>query len=147
MPDWTSKPPRIYDIVTGFFPEAQPKDSWADNPRPLLVTGVFRNKSTLELWVRVAYGTGEVGNVRGVCLNIGNLSHLDNLRLAKPTAFVLTPGSQHAILPWTKEFFCPWRHFSTPVISSLPPEMREYVKGKLAYRDDLPFPPKPSPKN
>lgn len=141
MPDWTSAPPRIYSIVTGFFPEAQPKPNWADNPRPLLVTGVFRNKVSGELWVRTAYGTGEVSKAKGHCLYIGNLSHLNSLNLAKPTAFVLTPGGQHAILPWSEEHFAPWRQFATPVISRLPEEMQEYVATVLARTSNLPFPP------
>lgn len=145
MPDWTSAPPRVYDIVTGFFPEALPKPNWAENPRPLLVTGVFRAKATGDLWVRTAYGTGEVGKVRGTCLTIGNLSHLDSLNLAKPTAFVLAPGDQHAILPWSEEHFAPWRQFSTPIISRLPPEMQEYVQAVLSRTSGLPFPPRPLP--
>lgn len=145
MPNWTSAPPRLYSIVTGFFPEAQPKPNWADNPRPLLVTGVYRNKTTGELWVRTAYGTGEVGKVRGTCLNIGNLSHLNRLNLPKPTAFVLTPGDQHAIMPWSEEHFAPWRQFATPVISKLPLEMQEYVQRVLSRTSNLPFPPRPAP--
>lgn len=140
MPDWTAAPPRNFDIVTGFFPEARPKPNWAENPRPMLVAGVFRSRSTSRIMVRVAYGTSQVEKIRHPNLIIGNLSHLNALNLARQTAFVIHPGSQWAILPWTDEHFMPWTQFQTPVISRLPGEMQDYVADVMKGLRDLPFP-------
>lgn len=140
MPDWTAVPPRNFDIVTGFFPEARPKANWETNPRPLLVAGVFRAKKSGKVWVRVSYGTSKVEKIRWPNLIIGNMSHLDALNLACPTAFVITPGHQWAILPWGEEHFAPWSAFQTPVISRLPAEMRAHVEKVMKGLPDLPKP-------
>lgn len=140
MPDWTSVPPRNFDIVTGFFPEARPKANWETNPRPMLVAGVFRAKNSRGIWVRVSYGTSRVEKVRWPNLIIGNISHLDSLNLARPTAFVISPGSQWAILPWGEKHFAPWSAFQTPIISRLPKDMQEHVKQVMERLHDLPMP-------
>lgn len=140
MPDWISTPPQDFDIVTGFFPEERPKHNWQENPRPMLVSGVFRGKGSGRVFVRVAYGTSQVEKVRGQQLVIGNMSHLDNLNLAKPTAFVIQPGEQWAILPWSEQHFSPWADFETPVISKLPIEMQEFVKQIMSKLKGLPVP-------
>lgn len=142
MPDWIAAHPHSFDIVTGFFPETRPKPTWADNPRPMLVVGVFRSKSSGRVWVRVAYGTSQVEKVRPPNLIIGNMSHLDALNLPKPTAFVIHPGNQWAIIPWSEEHFAPWSSFATPIISRLPKEMQEYVERTMQGLTGLPFPPR-----
>lgn len=140
MPDWIAAPPKNFDIVTGFFPEARPKPNWADNPRPLLVVGVFRGKSSGDVMVRVAYGTSQIEKIRYPNLVIGNLSHLNDLNLPRPTAFVICPGEQWAILPWSEERFAPWSQFSTPIISRLPAEMQEHVTTVMRGLSNVPFP-------
>lgn len=138
--DWVAVPPRLYDVVTGFFPEAKPKHNWSENPRPMLVVGVFRGKNSRRILVRVAYGTSQVGKAQAYDLSIHNLSSLDALNLACPTAFVLTPGSNMAILEWSEVHFSPWQGFSSPIISRLPADMQEYVKEVVSRQPDLPMP-------
>ncbi len=42
------------------------------------------------------------------------------------------------ILPWTAEFFSPWRGKKTPILSRLPEPMQRYVGHTLATLLDLP---------
>lgn len=140
MADWTSTPPRAGSIATGFFPEARPKENWATNPRPLLVLKVYRGKASGSFHVLVAYGTTKTGKLRDDCLVIGNLSTLNALNLARPTAFVLSPGSNLAILPWSAKHFACWSGFSTPVISHIPKDMEGFVMEVLQTLTDIPVP-------
>ena len=141
MHDWTRSHPRIYDIVTGFFPEARPKASWAENPRPMLVTGVFRGRTSGEIRLRVAYGTSQVEKIRWPNLNVGNLSNLNDMNLARPTAFVIHPASQMELLRWSDQHFACWSGFSTPIIGRLPPEMQDHVaKVMLSNAAEVPQP-------
>jgi len=145
MADWTKTPPAMFDVVTGFFPEVKPKHNWTTNPRPILVTGVFRKQATEEFFIRVAYGTSQIHKIPtppNLC--IGNLSSLDSLNLARPTAFVIAPGSKMMILPWSKDHFRPWRGFASPSIGKLPQDMAAYVKDVISHLEDLPMPGKPS---
>lgn len=136
---WESTAPRTYCIVTGFFPETQPKDTWATNPRPLLVCGTFKHSDTGMIFCRIAYGTTQKVNRGHVDdLVIGNVSMLDQLRLKKATRFVLNPGRQLVIMPWTNEFFRPWSDVKTPVRSILPEEMQRFVGEVLVRLPDLP---------
>lgn len=135
---WESRPPYTYDIVTGFFPETSPKETWATNPRPLLVCGRAQDPDTGMYFCRVAYGTTKIDKARDADLVIGNMSMLDTLGLKYPTCFVIHSGRQMVILPWTEEFFRPWSTYSTPTISTLPEEMQGYVGHVLSSLTDLP---------
>lgn len=141
MVDWSQTPPALFSVVTGFFPETRPKHDWATNPRPLLVTGVFRKRNTSEIFVRVAYGTSRTRRIPAPPnLCIANMSCLDALNLARPTTFVISPGSQMVILPWSPEHFRPWRGFAAPVIGVLPNDMVAYVRDVIRHLQDLPMP-------
>lgn len=139
MANWEANPPQIYDIVTGYFPETSPKETWATNPRPLLVCGVAHDKSAGIYFCRIAYGTTKnVNDPYDGDLVIGNLSLLNQLNLKSPTKFVLNSGSQMVIMPWTSEFFQPWTGYTTPAISRLLPDMQRHVGHDLCALKDLP---------
>lgn len=139
MPKWESNCPRIYNIATGFFPEASPKETWATNPRPLLVCGVAKDPVTGMYFCRVAYGTTRnLNRAHDNDLVIGNLSLLNQLSLKKPTRFVISSGAQMAILPWKEGYFQPWSDRDTPTRSRLTEDMQHFVGHVLANLDDLP---------
>lgn len=138
-PKWTASPPRLYDVVTGFFPETSPKQTWATNPRPLLICGVARHKGHGLYFCRVAYGTTKhLNKAHPDDLVVGNLSSLNDLELMQPTRFVINSGAQMVILPWSAEFFRPWSGHDSPVLSRLPEDMQRYVGGVLMGLSDLP---------
>ena len=139
MPDWERIPPAIYSVVTGFFPETSPKDTWATNPRPLLVCGTATDPESGISFCRIAYGTTKkLDQARPDDLVIGNLGHLDQLNLKYPTRFVIHSGRQMIIMPWTEEFFRPWTGRRSPFLGRLPEEMRRHVGAVLAGLPDLP---------
>ena len=138
MTEWERVPPRIYNIVTGFFLEASPKDSWATNPRPLLVCGTGRNPETGMYLCRIAYGTSNLSRQHPDDLVVGNLSMLNALCLKKPTRFVINSGSEMNIMPWEPRFFRPWSNYSSPVLSRLPDDMQQHVGFVLGNLSDLP---------
>lgn len=139
MASWETSPPHIYDIVTGFFPETSPKETWATNPRPLLVCGVARDTVSKVYFCRIAYGTSKNVNETGNGdLVVGNLSLLNQLKLKTPTKFVLHSGQQMVILPWLPEFFQPWTGCPTPILSTLPVDMQKVVGYDLSALNDLP---------
>jgi len=138
MPSWEAKPPRTYSIVTGFFPEVSPKQSWADDPRPLLVCGTAKDPETNIYFCRIAYGTSKISKAREDDLVIGNISILNQLGLKNPTRFVTYAGGQMVIMPWTAEFFRPWSGYSTPILGCLPDDVQRHVGFILASLDDLP---------
>ncbi len=90
---------------------------------------------------RIAYGTSQaVKPWLEPTLAIGNFSMLNALHLKTPTTFVLK-GSNMIILPWTQEFFRPWRGQKSPYLSILPADMQRYVGAILAEaqrRGELP---------
>lgn len=136
---WEANPPQLYDIVTGFFPETDPKQTWEDNPRPLLCCGVARDMDTRMWFVRVAFGTTQnISRAHRTDLVVGNLSMLNDLCLVRPTRFVINSGRNMAIMPWTPEFFRPWSGRRTPILSKLPLDMRSFVGDVLGRLDDLP---------
>lgn len=136
---WEKHPPSIFDVVTGFFPEASPKDTWATNPRPLLVCGVAQDESTGMYFCRVAYGTTQhINKAHESDLVIGNMSMLNNLGLKRTTRFVTHAGREMAILPWTVEFFRPWTGYNTPKLASMPDDVKRAVGFELASLGDLP---------
>ena len=141
MAVWESSPPSLYHIVTGFFPETSPRQTWADNPRPLLCCGVAKDDESGTYFVRVAFGTTQnIHKAQPTDLVIGNLSMLNELGLMKPTRFVINAGSRMVVLPWTEEFFRPWTRprKTSPILSKLPDEMRRYVGNVLGRLTDLP---------
>jgi hypothetical protein len=136
---WQSVPPQLYNIVTGFFPETAPKETWETDPRPLLVCGVAKDPDNGMHFLRVAYGTTKrLDLARANDLVIGNMSMLNQLCLKNPTRFVIYTGQQMVILPWTDEFFKPWTQFRTPILSRLPQDMSRFVAGTLGTLSDLP---------
>lgn len=129
----------MYNIVTGFFPEAKPKATWETNPRPLLVCGVARDDQTRMIFCRVAYGSSKnLDRARDTDLVIGNMSFLNTLGLKYPTRFAIHSGAQMAILPWISEFFHPWTGYRTPVLSRLDDDMQRVVGYTLSQLTDLP---------
>ena len=128
----------MYSIVTGFFPETSPKETWATNPRPLLVCGTAKDETSGTIFCRIAYGTSNLSWQREEDLVIGNLSMLDRLGLKTPTKFVLYSGKQILIMPWTQEFFQPWSTYKSPVLSVLPDDMQRWVGHTLVKLRDLP---------
>ena len=138
-PAWEGIPPRTYSVVTGFFPEVSPKETWTTNPRPLLVCGTAQDPDTGVYFCRIAYGTSShIDKSHPSDLVVGNLSALDRLGLKKPTRFLIHSGQQMAIMPWTSEFFRPWSGYKTPILSILPDDMQRYVGFTLSNLSNLP---------
>lgn len=138
MATWQDHAPRIYSVVTGFFPETLPRDTWATNPRPLLVCGTARDPESGMVFCRIAYGTSKINKGHPDDLVVGNLSILNSLGLKMPTRFVIHSGAQMVIMPWTDEFFRPWSGCRTPVLSVLPEDMQKVVAHVLVRLPDLP---------
>ncbi len=113
-PEWVSRWPEAFAIVTGFFPEKRPKDG-SLACRPLLVTQVLRRKDDGSVHLRVAYGTSKVKFPERANddLIVQNLSDLDACGLMTPTRFVIAPDYQ-IIRPWSEEFFRPWGGSPSP---------------------------------
>ena len=136
---WEKSPPAIYSVVTGFFPETSPKETWATNPRPLLVCGVAQDPTSGTFFCRVAYGTTQnLNKAHDDDIVIGNISMLNDLGLKKPTRFVTFSGRYMAILPWTEEFFRPWTGYKSPVLSVLSQDVQRFAGHILSSLDDLP---------
>lgn len=136
---WEKHRPAMYSVVTGFFPETAPKETWATNPRPLLVCGVAQDPDTKTYFCRVAYGTTQkIDLAHDNDIVIGNMSMLDKLGLKRPTRFVLHSGKQMVILPWIDEFFRPWTGYNSPVLSVLPDEVQRFAGRVLSDLNDLP---------
>lgn len=136
---WERHSPRLYSIVTGFFPEASPKETWATDPRPLLVCGVAQDNDSKTFFCRVAYGTTQhIDKAHENDLVIGNMSMLNTLGLKRTTRFVIHSGKQMAILPWTSEFFSPWSGYTSPFLSCLPEDVQKVVGYDLSQLPDLP---------
>ena len=139
MAEWERVPPRVYSVVTGFFPETSPKESWETDPRPLLVCGTAQDPDTNQYFCRVAYGTSKhLDRSHTDDLVVGNLSMLNLLCLKKPTRFVIYSGLQMVIMPWTERFFRPWTGNTSPVLSRLPEDMQRHVGYVLGSLDNLP---------
>lgn len=137
--DWERHRPRLYSVVTGFFPETSPKETWATDPRPLLVCGVAQDNDSGVFFCRVAYGTTQqIDKAHDSDLVVGNMSMLNQLGLKRTTRFVLHSGRQMAILPWTSEFFRPWTGYKSPFLSCLPSDMQRVVGYDLSQLSDLP---------
>lgn len=138
-PEWVKSPPNLYNIVTGFFPEASPKATWQTNPRPLLVCGTAVDPETGMVFCRIAYGTTQkIDRAHANDLIIGNVSILDQLGLKRTTRFVINSGDQMVILPWIPEFFRPWTGYETPVLSRLEGDVQKDAGHTLAHLNNLP---------
>ena len=136
---WENTAPALYSIVTGFFPETSPKDTWATNPRPLLVCGRAIDDATGMVFCRIAYGTSKVAKgSHPDDLTIGNLSLLNQTGLKVPTRFVIHSGNHMVILPWISEFFRPWSGKKTPILGVLPSDIQRHVGHTLATLTNLP---------
>jgi hypothetical protein len=126
-PDWVKVPPQAYSVVTGFFPETNPKDGSPDC-RPLLVTQVLQSQTGATA-VRVCYGTTKLRfpQKANVDLIVQNSSDLDEGGLLRPTRFVLDP-EQQVILRWNEVNFRPWSNCGHPRRGSLPLDLqKEYA--------------------
>lgn len=126
-PDWLSRPPQAYSIITGFFPETKPKDGSPDC-RPLLVTQVLQG-SAGSIALRVCYGTTKVlfPQKANEDLIIQNSSDLDECGLLRATRFVIDPRQQVPLL-WSEDNFCLWSGCSHPRRGRLPEHLqREYA--------------------
>ena len=135
---WERTAPRTFSVVTGFFPEASPKATWATNPRPLLVCGTATDPETGMHFCRIAYGTSNLDRAAADDLVIGNLSMLNTLGLKNPTRFVIHSGRQMVIMPWIKGTFQPWTGCPSPVLGILSDDMRRHVAFVLTGLKDLP---------
>lgn len=127
QPDWLSRPPQAYSIVTGFFPETRPKSGKPDC-RPLLVTQVLQG-SKGGIALRVCYGTTKTyfPQKANVDLIIQNSSDLDECGLLRSTRFVVDPRQQ-ARLIWSEDNFRPWTGCSHPRRGQLPSHLqKEYA--------------------
>jgi hypothetical protein len=139
LAQWESVRPPLYSIVTGFFPETSPKQTWATNPRPLLVCGAATDEQEGMHFCRIAYGTTQnLDRANDDDLVVGNVTLMNDLGLKRPTKFVIHSGTQMVIMPWTHEFFRPWSGYPTPVLSTLPQNIRRYVGQTLIRLSDLP---------
>lgn len=139
MAEWEKARPRIYNVVTGFFPESSPRATWETNPRPLLVCGVATHEETGRHFCRIAYGTTQhLELAKPTDLVIGNLSELDALGLKYTTRFVTNSGKQMVILPWDEEHFRPWSGKRSPVLGLLPEDMQHFLGRVLTSQLDLP---------
>lgn len=124
-PEWLKRWPEAFSIVTGFFPEKQPKGG-VPACRPLLVTQVLRSKLDQSIALRVAYGTSKTRFPERMNqdLIIQNISDLDACGLMTPTRFVINPRDQ-IIRPWTQEYFKPWGGCPSPRRGKLTEELQK----------------------
>lgn len=127
VPEWLSRPPQAYSIVTGFFPETKPKGGTPDC-RPLLVTQVLQG-SKGRIALRVCYGTTKVlfPQKANEDLIIQNSSDLDQCGLLRATRFVVDPRQQVPLI-WATDNFMPWGNGPHPRRGSLPEHLqKEYA--------------------
>jgi hypothetical protein len=136
-PEWTARPPALFDIVTGYFPETKPKKCGPDL-RPPLVTRTLRNKKTGEIACQVAYGTSKlrIGQRQFDDIIIQNLPDMDEMGLAVATRFILDP-QQQVILPWSTEHFGCWSGHANPKVGALTIDyQKDYAFAMMRRMDD-----------
>lgn len=127
-PKWTTSPPSLFDIVTGFYPESNPKGS-GPALRPCLVTRVLRSRQSGKIACEIAYGTKNLKTwVRGNDdIIIQNSLHLDEIGLPFATRFNLD-DNMRIILYWEPPHFDCWSGYSSPKIGHLTEEyQKEYA--------------------
>lgn len=112
-PGWTSRPPRVGNIVTCLYP-GDPKGRL----RPVLVLETQAG-SAGSFAVRVAYGTKALDReTRGkIDLIIDDPADIDACGLPLATRFDL---ENLATIPWQPPLCDCWRGFDTPIIGKLP---------------------------
>lgn len=115
---WIAQPPSAFDIVTAYYPEANPKG--ALNLRPCLVLDVLKGKETGAIACRVTYGTKNLRFVQRKRHDviIQNHQHLNQMGLPYATRFNLDEDCV-VLLPWDTEFFGCWRGYFHPKIGTL----------------------------
>lgn len=118
-PNWTLSPPSLFDIVTGFYPETNPR---AGTPalRPCLVTHVYQNTETGAYACEIVYGTKNLKTLTrsGKDLIIQNYSDMCEVGLPVATRFDLD-ANKRVILEWAEKNFKPWPNHRSPKIGSL----------------------------
>lgn len=132
QPNWVSAAPAAFDIVTCFYPEAQPQPDGSFKLRPALVLNVFKDRKTGAPFCEVAYGTKNLKLTHPLThldLVIQNAGHLHQFGLYRATRFNLAKENL-LILPWTDEHFGCWSNRATPIIGSL---TEDYIRD-FAYR-------------
>jgi hypothetical protein len=124
QPNWVAQQPSAFDIVTGYYPEREPKG--ALRLRPCLVLDVLRGKNTGAIACRVAYGTKNLQFVqrKNLDLIIQNASDLNLIGLPLATRFNLDANNL-VDLPWSQDFFGCWKGYSHPKIGAL---TEKYIK-------------------
>jgi len=124
--------PAAFDIVTCFYPEAQPQPDGSYKLRPALVLNVFNDRITGNAFLEVAYGTKNLKLTHPLAhldLIIQNAAHLHQFGLYRATRFNLAKDNI-LILPWTDEHFGCWSRHSSPILGSL---TEDYIRD-FAYR-------------
>lgn len=132
---WETNPPSAFDIVTGYFPEANPRPEGAVN-RPLLILRTATDKQTGDIACKVAYGTKNLKTLtRGAeDFIVSNISLMNQLGLKYPTRFVLHPESNRMWMPWKRPHFEPWSGYDSPVIGSMDEDSAKEIVWRLASR-------------
>jgi hypothetical protein len=117
---WTLIPPKPLYIVTGYYPEANPKE---ETPpcRPLLVLAVQENTGSGAKFVcTITYGTKNIRTQYATPNDviIQNVSEMNKLGLKTPTRFIIS-DEFIVEMEWREPFFEPWSGKSTPILSDL----------------------------
>lgn len=125
QPNWINSPPSLFDIVTGYYPEENPK---GDGPslRPCLITQVLENKKTGSYACKIAYGTKNLKTWarKDKDIIVQNSSDLDRMGLPVATRFVIDEDMM-MILPWSPPHFDCWAGKLNPKLGQL---LLEYQK-------------------
>lgn len=118
-PNWTLSPPSLFDVVTGYYPESNPK---GDKPalRPCLVTRVFKHKTQEEYACEIAYGTKNLKTWlrHSQDIIIQNNNDLDDIGLPFATRFVLDDDAK-IVMRWRPPNFDCWSGYRSPKIGQL----------------------------
>lgn len=116
--EWYRRPPSAFDIITCYFPEADPPPDGTPKLRPALVLSVLRNKETGMIAVKVAYGTSVLKLLQRDHLDliIQNATDLRLIGLPRATRFDL---DNTVVLPWCPPHCNCWDGYPTPVIGTL----------------------------
>lgn len=117
---WSLIPPKELYIVTGFYPEKNPKEGGPAH-RPLLVLDTHLNIGSGAKFVcLVTYGTKNINSSYGGRndIIINNLSYMNKIGLKYPTRFMMSEVF-HTYMPWISPYFEPWINYETPMLFDL----------------------------
>lgn len=126
--EWYRRPPSAFDIVTCYFPEADPPPDGSTKLRPALVLSVLRESTSGKIALRIAYGTSVLKLLQREHLDliIQNATDLRLVGLPRATRFDL---DNTVVMPWCPPYFEAWPGYGTPVIGTL---TEDYAK-ELAW--------------